>query len=121
MSPLRHAFTLLEFRDANGQFTYKAFVSSEANVSIDAFLEQVYDHIGHDREQGGLQVFDGLGRLFSVVTRHTRQSDPNSSVYFITGAHGIIGFGRVVCYSQDDVAGIVGDGQVLREVPIVCL
>lgn len=119
MSPLRHAFILLEFRDANGQFTYKAFVSSESNVPLDTFIQQVYDHIGHAGD--GLQVFDGLGRLFSIVTRHTRQPDPNSSVYFITGAHGIIGFGRVVCYAEDDVAGIVGDGQVLREVPIVCL
>lgn len=120
MSPLRHAFALLEFRDANGQFSYKAFVSAEPLIPLDTFIEHVYDHIGYDREQAGLQQFD-VGRLFSVVTRQTRQPDPNAHIYFITGQHGIIGFGRSVCYSEEAVAGLLGDGQLMREVPLAVL
>jgi hypothetical protein len=77
-------------------------------------------------EQGEVAIGAGApfpeGKLFSVTVRSTRQPQPNAeAVYFITGPHGVHRFGAVVPYRQEDVVGLLADGQQVREVPFVML
>ena len=127
MPPNRHVFVLLEFRDGNGEFAYRAFISALPGLERDDFVGQVYDHVGYVPPAIGMDNGAAAfpeGKLFSVTVRSTRQPQPQptaEAVYFITGPHGVHRFGAVVPYRQEDVVGLLADGQQVREVPFVML
>lgn len=114
--PPRRALVLLEFRDGNGEFNYRAYMSAAAAAPAD-FSRQVYEHIGYVPDDQ--EAFEAPeGRLFSVTVRPCRAPTPlDQAVYFISGPHGIHRFGAAVPYRQEDVAALQGPGQQVREVP----
>ena len=120
MPPHRRAFVLLEFRDANGQFNYRAYMSAVAADPAD-FSRQVYEHIGYvPNDQEPYEAPEG--RLFSVTVRPCRVPGPlDQAAYFITGAHGVHRFGAAVPYRQEDIVALLGPGQQVREVPFEVL
>jgi hypothetical protein len=99
----KYNFTLVEIRDSNKEFTYKAYISNSPDEEIPEFMDRVKSELDYNPDSDNYSNVCKYGKVDSITTRKTTMCPVNAHyVHFLTGSYGLLGFASTgVLFEQD--------------------